>query len=429
MTRTLITGGRLIDPASGLDRSGDVCIADARLLAVGDRPADFSADRTVDARDRLVCPGLIDLAARCGEPGPGHSAGVASEARAAAAAGITTMVCPSDTEPPIDTTSIVEMIRQRAQHANGARVLTVGALTRDLAGEQLAEMASLQAAGCPAVGDGGRAIRDSLVLRRALDYAATLNLPVLLTPADPWLAQAGCMHEGPVATRLGLPGISAAAEAAGLGRVLAIAEDCGAPVHVGRLSSLGALRPLAMSRAAGLSATADVAVTHLFLTEQDAAGFDPRFHLDPPLRGTTDRAALRDAVADGRIQVICSDHTPLDPDDKDGPFESTRAGAAGVDTLLALILRLAADEVFDLHRGLACVTANPAAVLGLEGGRLESGAPADVVVIDPDAPWWCAPENLRSAGAGSPFLGWELTGRATHTFVGGRLVHGPDDSA
>ncbi len=425
MTRIRITGGRLIDPASGLDEIGDVSIANGRLVGVGEPLADFSADHSIDAHGCIVCPGLIDLAARTGEPGPVHAASIAGEAHAAAAAGITTMACPPDTSPPIDSPSIVELIHQRAQRANGARILPIGALTRGLAGEQLAEMASLQAAGCPAVADGGRAIRDSLVLRRALEYAATLQLPVMLTPADPWLAEAGCMHEGSVATRLGLPGVATAAEAAGLGRALAVAEAVGGPVHVGRLSSLAALRPLAMSRESGLPVTADVAIHQLFLTEQDAAEFDSRFHLDPPLRSIMDRDALRKAVGDGRIQVICSDHTPLDPDDKDGPFESTLPGAPGLDTLLPLVLRLVEEDVFDLRRALAAVTLWPAMVLGLDSGRLRNGAPADVIVVDPDAPWWCRPENLRSGGHNSPFLGWELVGRATHTVVDGRLVHGP----
>jgi dihydroorotase len=423
MTRIRIRNARLIDPASGLDRRGDVCIADGVLVGVGEPPADFSAERSIDADGHLVCPGLIDLAARTGEPGPVHGASIATEAHAAAAAGITTLACPPDTGPPIDTPSIVELIHQRAQRADGARVIPIGALTRGLAGEHLAEMASLQAAGCPAVADGGRGVRDSLVLRRALEYAATLQLPVMLTPADPWLAEAGCMHEGSVATRLGLPGIPAAAEAAGLGRVLAVAETVGGPVHVGRLSALAALRPLTMSRDSGLPVTADVAIHQLFLTEQDAAEFDTRFHLTPPLRSTSDRDALRAAVADGRIQVICSDHTPLDPDHKDGPFESARPGASGLDTLLPLVLRLVDEGVTDLHRALASVTIAPAMVLGLDSGRLQVGAPADVIVVDPDTPWWCRPETLRSGGHNSPFLGWELTGRCTHAIVGGRLVH------
>lgn len=427
MSRIRIIGGRLIDPASGLDRVGEVSIADGRLAGVGEPLADFTAERVIDARGRIVCPGLIDLAARTGEPGPVHGANVASEARAAAAAGITALACPPDTRPSIDSPSIVELIHQRAQRAGGARVLPIGALTRGLAGEQLAEMASLQAAGCPAVADGGRAVRDSLVLRRALEYAATLQLPVMLTPADPWLAEAGCLHEGSVATRLGLPGVAAAAEAAGLGRALAVAETVGSPVHVGRLSSLAALRPLAASRESGLPATADVAIHQLFLTEQDAADFDARFHLDPPLRSIVDRQALREAVADGRIQVICSDHTPLDPDDKDGPFESTRPGASGLDTLLSLVLRLVDENLLDLHQALAAVTLAPARVLGLDSGRLQTGALADVIVVDPDAVWWCRPENLRSGGHNSPFLGWELAGRATHTLVGGQLVHEPTE--
>lgn len=428
MTSTLITGARLIDPASRLDRRGALLVVDGRIAELGDvRTTPEEVDRVIAADGRLVCPGLIDLAARTGEPGPGHHASIASEARAAVASGITTMLCPPDTTPVLDATSVIELVHQRAQMAAAARVLPVAALTRGLDGEQLAEMGSLQAAGCPAAADGGHAIRDSLVLRRALEYAATLDLPAMLSPADPWLANGGCLHEGWMATRLGLAGVPAAAEMAGLGRSLAVAEMVGGPVHVGRLSAGAALRPLRQSREAGLPVTADVAITHLFLNEHEAVDFNTAARLDPPLRAMSDRDALRAGVADGTIDVICSDHRPLPADDKDGPFEASQPGASGLDTLLALILRLVDDNVLDLHTALARVTCNPALAMGLDSGRLAIGAPADIIVIDPDAVWWCEPANLRSAGHNSPFLGWEFTGRVSHTLVGGVLRHGATD--
>lgn len=426
MNRLRITGGRLIDPDSGLDTVGDLCLADGVIAAVGHTPDGFTADRTLDATGRIVCPGLIDLSARLGEPGAEHKATIASEARAAAAAGITTLACAPDTSPAIDSPSVVELIHRRATDAAAARVLPVGALTLGLDGEHLAELAALSEAGCPAVSDGGRAIASTTVLRRALDYAATFELPVLLTPADPWLAD-GCVHEGPVATRLGLPGVPSAAESAGLGRTLATASIVGAPVHVGRLSALAALPALRQARAEGGTVSADVAIHQLFFTEQDTAEFDSRFHVRPPLRSTTDREGLRRAVAAGEIQVICSDHTPQDADAKDGPFTGTEPGMSGLDTLLPMVLRLVEDGVLGLADALARVTVAPARVLGLPTGRLADGAPADVCVFDPDAVWWCTGDTLNSRGHNSPFLGWEMTGRATATVVGGRLVHGGDD--
>ncbi len=425
MSRILIGNGRLIDPASGLDETGDVAVADGRIVRLGGRIEDFTPDRRIDASGQWVIPGLIDLSARLREPGATRKADITSESRAAAAAGITTLVMPPDTTPVMDTPSVVELVTHRADITGAARVVPLGALTRELAGEQLSGMAGLAAAGCPALSDGGRPITDSLVLRRALEYASTFSLPCLLTPVDPCLAQ-GCLNEGPTATRLGLPGIPAAAETAGLGRQLAVAGACQARVHFGRLSSADGARLLTTALGENRKLTADVAIHQLFLTDQDAMEYDARFHLDPPLRDIIDREALRQAVADRVIRIICSDHQPHDQDAKDGPFASTASGASGLDTLLALVLRLVEEEVLPLHRALATVTLEPARLLGLEGGRLDEGAAADLVVVDPVAPWFCTGESLRSRGRNSPFLGWEFSARATHTLVAGRLVHQPD---
>ncbi|WP_435103041.1 dihydroorotase [Arhodomonas sp. AD133] len=427
MKRILIRGGRVIDPADGHDAVTDLCIADGLISHRGSAPEDFTPDEIIEASGRVVCPGLIDVGARLGRPGPEHRATVAGEARAAAAAGITTLVCPPDTEPVTDTPPVAELIRRRAAEAGAANVLPVGALTRGLAGEQLAEMAALRGAGCPAVGDGDHPVADTLVLRRALEYATTFDLPVLLTPLDPALGQAGCLHEGPLATRLGLPGIPVAAETAGLARPLALAADGEARVHFTRLSSAASLPYLRQAVADGARVSADVALPQLFLAEQDAAGFDPRFHLRPPLRTTGDRQALRTAVAEGEIAVICSGHHPHGADAKDGPFATTAPGGSGIDTLLPLTLRLVEEGVLPLIDALARITTGPADMLGLPGGRLTEGAPADICLFDPDAVWWCRQETLRSRGHNSPFLGWELTGRATHTIVGGCLVHQGDE--
>ncbi len=422
MSRILITGGRLLDPASGLDETGDVAIADGRIVALGGAIADFTPEQTIDASDQWVMPGLIDLAARLREPGATRKADIASEARAAAAAGITTLVMPPDTDPVMDTPSVVDLVNHRAHQAGAARVVPLGALTRGLAGEQLPGMAALAAAGCPAVSDAGRPLRDGLVLRRALEYASTFSLPAILTPVDPDLGQ-GCVHEGPTATRLGLPGIPVAAETAGLGRQIAIASATRARVHFSRLSSAAGARLFAAARREQREISADVAIHQLFLTDQDLMGYDPRFHVDPPLRDIVDREALRQAVADGVIDIICSDHQPHDRDAKDGPFASTAPGAAGIDTLLPLVLRLVREGVLPLQRALAAVTVTPARLLGLEAGRLETGAVADITVVAQNNPWFCTPETLRSRGHNSPFLGWEFDTRVTHTLVDGHRIH------
>jgi dihydroorotase len=422
LMRIAIRGGRLIDPAHHIDTITDVFIAEGRIAGIGQPPNGFAVEQIIDARDRIVCPGLIDLCARPREPGLAHKATIASETRAAAAAGITTLVCPPDTDPVIDEPSVVELIRRRAKAAGLARVLTLGALTYRLRGERLAEMAALKDAGCVGVGDGGRPVTNTLVLRRALEYAATFDLTVFLTPLDPWLGH-GVAHEGQVATRMGLPGIPAAAETGVLARDLELIRDIGVRVHFGRLSCARSVELVARARADGLPVTADVAVHHLHLTEIDLTGFDSQCHVRPPLRGARDRDALRAGLASGVLGALCSDHQPHEPDAKQAPFGDTEPGVSGLDTLLALSLRLARDETLPLAAVLERLTHGPARILGLDSGHLGVGAPADVCIFDPEADWQVTTDVLRSRGQNSPFLGWELRGRVTHTLLEGRVVH------
>ena len=420
--RIAIRGGRLIDPAHGIDAIRDLYIADGRIAGVGPAPAGFTPDQKIDAHGRIVCPGLIDLCARLREPGQEHKATVASETRAAAAAGITTLVCPPDTDPVIDEPAVVELIRRRAKAAGLARVLTLGALTHRLHGERLAEMAALKEAGCVGVGDGGRPITNTLVLRRALEYAATFDLTVFLTPLDPWLGH-GVAHEGQVATRMGLPGIPAAAETGAMARDLELVRDMGVRVHFGRLSSARSVELVARAQAEGLPVTADVAVHQLHLTEIDLAGFDSQCHVRPPLRGLRDRDALRAGLASGTLGALCSDHQPHEPDAKQAPFGDTEPGISGLDTLLALGLRLARDGVLPLPAVLERLTCGPARILGLDSGHLGVGATADVCIFDLDADWQVTVNTLQSRGQNSPFLGWELQGQVTHTLLEGRVAY------
>lgn len=419
--RTLIQGGRLIDPAHHIDAITDVFIADERIVGIGQSPADFTPDRVIDARERIVCPGLIDLCARLREPGQEHKATIASEASAAAAAGITTLVCPPDTDPVIDEPAVVELIRRRAKAAGQARVLVLGALTHRLRGERLAEMAALQEAGCVGVSDGGYPIANTLVLRRALEYAATFELTAFLTPLDPRLGH-GVAHEGQVATRLGLPAIPVAAETGTLARDLELIRDIGVRVHFGRLSSARSVELVARAQQEGLPVTADVAIHHLHLTEMDLTGFDSRCHVQPPLRSARDRDGLRSGLAGGVLGAVCSDHQPHESDAQQASFGDTAAGISGLDTLLALSMRLAQDQVLPLSALLGRLTCGPARILRVDSGHLGIGALADVCIFDPDRTWSVTAERLRSQGRNTPFLGWELFGQVTQTLVAGRVV-------
>lgn len=422
--RIAIRGGRLIDPAHGLDAVHDLFIADGSIVGVARAPDGFKTDQEIDARNRIVCPGLIDLCARLREPGQEHKATIASETRAAARAGITTLVCPPDTNPVIDETAVIELIRRRAKAAGLARVLTLGALTRGLQGEQLAEMAALKDAGCVGVSNALRPIVNTLVLRRSLEYAATHDLTVFLTPMDFWLSADGCAHDGIVATRLGLTGIPVAAETTIVARDLALIEDIGVRVHFCRLSSARAVELVARAQAQGLPVTADVSAHHLHLTETALDRFDSLCHVQPPLRSTQDRDGLRAGLASGVLSALCSDHQPHEPDAKQVPFSDTEPGISGLDTLLVLGLRLVEDGVLPLSTVIERLTLGPARLLGLKKiGHLGIGATADVCIFDPYHVWSLEVRTMGSRGHNSPFLGWQFRGRVSHTLLAGRLVY------
>lgn len=418
-----ILHGRLIDPAHGIDDRLDLHIDGQTVVAIGDAPAEFAADEVIDARDCVVCPGLVDLAANLREPGYEHKATLASEAAAAASAGITTVLCTPDTNPVIDNSAVVELIHRVARKLGQTRILTIGALTRGLDGEHLAEMAALKDAGCVAVSNVGYPLGSTLVERRALEYASTFGLTVFLRPEDRHLRAGGCVHEGAVSARLGLPGIPSAAESVAVARDLALAEHCDAKVHFRALSTLTAARMLGEAQAAGLKVTADVAAHQLHLTEMDVEGFDAECHVSPPFRTLTDRDALRRAVADGSIAAICSDHQPHEPDAKERPFPETEPGISGLETLLGLTLRLVDEGVVDLSTALARVTSGPADILGLPYGRLGIGSPADVCVFDPEQRWTLYRERMRSAGHNTPFDSWDFPGRVRFTIFNGRVVY------
>jgi dihydroorotase len=418
-----IQGGRVIDPANDVDAVQDVFIDSTGFIAgLGKSPDGFTVERTLDARDRIVCPGLIDLRARLREPGLEHKATMESETRAAVAAGITTLCCPPDTWPVIDTPAMAQMIQSRAWRFGLAFVHPLGALTQSLEGKLLTNMAALEEAGCVGVSNALEPVTDTLVLRRAMEYAATFGLTVHLHAEDPWLRNSGCVHEGEVGTRLGLPGIPEAAETVAVARDLALIEQTGVRAHFCGLTSARAVAMVAEAQKHGLPVTADVTAHHLHLSEHDIGYFNTQCHVRPPLRSTRDRDALREALRSGVIGAVCSDHQPHEPDAKLAPFAESEPGISGLETLLPLTLRLVEEKLLTLREALALLTSRPAEILGVDAGTLSVGATADICIIDPKRPWTLSADQFVSHGQNSPFLGWEFTGRVTHTLVGGEVV-------
>ena len=421
--RIRISGGRVIDPAGGIDAEQEVFIAAGRIAAIGSAPDGFTPDLDIDASGCIVCPGLVDLSARMREPGKEHKATIASESRAAASGGITTLCCPPDTYPVIDTPAVTELIRLRAETTGLTRIVTLGALTRGLAGEQLSEMAALRKAGCVGVSNALLPLANPLILRRAMEYAATFDLTVFLHADDHWLSNGGCAHEGRVATRMGLPGIPEAAETAAVARDLALVQQIGVRAHFCHLTSERAARMVARAQYDGLPVSADVAVPYLYLSEIDISDFNTQCHLIPPLRTVEDRQGLREALRRGTLSAICSDHQPHEPDAKLGPFPATEPGISGLDTLLPLALQLAHEQVLPLSDLLHRLTRGPAEILGLPGGTLASGATADICIFDPERTWVLDTASMCSNGQNTPFMGWEMKGRVIHTLLAGRLVY------
>jgi dihydroorotase len=421
---THIRGGRLIDPASGTDQRADLFIADGKIVGVGDTvPAGFKARTTLDATGCIVCPGLIDLAARLREPGFEYKATLESEMAAAAAGGVTRLACPPDTDPVLDEPGLVEMLTHRARLPEFAHVHPVGALTVQLAGKKLTEMAELSEAGCVAFGQANQAIVDTQVLLHAMNYAATFGFPVWLQAQDPFLAQPGIAHDGEIAARLGLTGIPVAAETIALATLLQLARETGVRLHVTRISSAAGLDMITAARAAGIAVTCDTAVHYLHLCDHDIGYFNPHARLDPPLRAQRDRDALRNGLASGAITAVCSDHTPVDDDGKQKPFSEAEIGATGLELLLPLTLKWAQEMQVPLLTALARITSDPARIMGVAAGRLDIGLPADICVFDPTADFHVTRNNLKSQGKNTPLLGLTLPGRVRYTLIDGHLAY------
>lgn len=418
-----IRNGRVIDPKNGIDRVGTLYVAAGKVAAIGDAPPGWNPNRTIDASGLVVAPGFIDLAARLREPGFEYKATLESEMEAAVAGGVTSLACPPDTDPPLDEPGLVEMLKHRARSLNQAHVYPVGALTVGLAGEELTEMGELSEAGCVAFSQAEAPLVDTQVLLRAMQYAATFGHRVWLRPQDPHLGKGGVAHDGEVATRLGLAAIPSSAETIALAAIFALLRETSVRVHLCRLSTADGVAMVRAAKKDGLAVTCDVAAHHLHLCDVDIGWFDPQCRVVPPLRGTRDRAALRAGLADGTIDAICSDHTPVDDDGKQLPFGEAEPGATGLELLLPLTLKWAAGENVALPVALARITAHPAAILGIDAGHLAVGQPADVCIFDPGADWIVEAKALKSQGKNTPFLGLEVPGRVRATLVGGQVVY------
>ncbi len=426
--KTLIQGARLLNPADGSDQQADIAIATGRIIAVGKVPADFVPQRTVDASGCYVLPGLVDLAVRLREPGQEHARMLESEMHAAVAGGVTSLVCPPDTEPVLDESGLVEMLRFRAARLRQARVFPLGALTRQLKGEVLTEMVELTESGCVGFSQADVTIRNTQVLQRALQYASTFGLTVWLRPEDAWLG-GGVAASGALAQRMGLSGVPVLAETIAIMTIVELMKVTGARVHLCRLSSAAAVELVRQAKADGLPLTCDVSINSLHLTEVDMGYFDSRARLNPPLRQQADRTALRAALADGTIDALVSDHNPIDEDHKVLPFAEAEPGATGVELLLALALKWAQEDGVPLLQAIATVTSRPAGVLGdslgtlaASAGQIVAGGVADLCIWDPAAEWEVTPDELLSQGKYTPFEGMRLQGRVRATVVDGQIA-------
>ncbi len=419
-----IKNGRVVDSAASTLLESDLFLQEGKITGIGSAPKGFKADYTIDVAKHLVMPGLIDCQARLRDPGEPEKANIESETEAAIKNGITSLCIPPDTQPPIDNSATVELIHHRNEmYGHQARVFPIGALTRGLGGDQLSNMASLSTNGCIAFSNARNALANNLVQRRAMDYAAGQQSLVIIQPLDHDLLGNGCAHEGAIATRLGLPAIPEAAETAALAKDLELVVQTGARTHFGQLSCARSVDMIRRAKARGLPISSDCAMHQLFLTDHDIGNFNSNMLTIPPLRSQNDRDALREGIADGTIDCLCSDHQPHEVDAKLKPFPSAEPGISGFDTLLPLALRLVEEDVLALADLIAKLTLNPARIFGLPGGRIGVGEVADLIIVDPEPHWICKAVNFISKGKNTAFEGWDFRGRVTHTLIDGKIVY------
>ncbi len=418
-----ISNGRFIDPANQLDKVTDIYIRDDRIAAIGKQPANFKADKKISAKNLIIIPGLVDLCTRMGEPGQEHKATIKSESDAAVAGGVTSVCCPPDTDPIIDTPAVAELIHQRAQHAAKCHVYPVAAATHGLNGKTLSEMQTLKDIGCIAISNAYAPIVDSEVLRRVMEYAFTVDMTLMLFCEDDSLRNKGTAHEGSMSMSLGLPGIPETAETTAISRAILLAEQSGVKLHVCRISTARGVNLINDAQARGLKISADVSIQHLYFTEQDLANFNSQCHLRPPLRTESDRQALLQGLKDKVISSICSDHQPQNDDAKSVPFSLTEPGASSIEFLLPLALSLENQSGLDLVTLIKTITSNPANVLNIEAGNLAVGHLADLCIFDPNKSVTISRDTMISAGKNTPYQGLTLNNTVIQTIMSGNIVY------
>lgn len=418
-----INHAHIVDPENNVNKVANLYIHNKTIAAVDEKPNDWTADTSIDAKGCYVFPGLVDIATRLREPGQEHKATIASETYAAVSGGITSVVCLPDTEPAINSPAEVELIQQRTNAAGHCHVYVIGALTAKLEGAMLSEMAALKEAGVVGVSNVLKPMANNLVLRRAMEYASSQDLTLFYYPMDHHLAANGCVHEGMSATRMGLKGIPTAAETAAVGSCLALIEQTGVRIHFCRLSTQRALQMLERAKFDGAPVSADISAHQLFLSDIDITDFDGNYHVIPPLRSRTDVAGLRHKLNSEIIVSLCSDHQPHERDAKLAPFASTEPGISALETLLPLALQLVKDDVASLSEIISLLTYKPAKLLNIKAGNLSPGQAADFCICDPALEWQLSADTMYSRGKNTPFLNKKFKGKVTHTFVNGKLVY------
>jgi dihydroorotase len=419
----LIRGGRVIDPASSVDAVQDVLVEDGKVARVGGTLAAPQGATVIDAAGKWVCPGFIDMHVHLREPGQEYKETVATGTRAAAAGGFTAVCCMANTHPVNDNRAVTDYILAKAASEGVVRVYPIGAVTRGLEGKELAELAELAEAGCVAFSDDGKCVMNAELYRRAMEYTLPFGAPLISHAEDHTLSHGGCMNEGVVSTELGLSGIPAAAEDVMVARDIVLAELTGAHVHIAHLSTAGAVRLVRDAKARGLRVTAEVTPHHLLLTEEAVRSWDPNAKMAPPLRTKRDTEALIEALADGTIDCVATDHAPHASSEKEGEFDHAANGIVGLETAVSLLLdRLVRPGLLPVATLVSRLSRDPARLLRLPGGSLGAGAPADLTLIDPDGAVTIDPARFKSKSRNTPFGGWTATGRPWKTIVGGKVV-------
>ncbi len=417
----LIKGGRVIDPGRFVG-TVDVLIDNGKISAIGPNLSAPVEARTIHASGKLVMPGFVDLHVHFREPGFEYKETIQSGSAAAVAGGFTTVCCMPNTNPVNDNQAVTEFMLERSRLAGLANVLPIGAITKGSEGKELAEIGDLRRSGCVAISDDGKPVMNSLVMRRAMEYALAFDLAVVDHCEDLHLAEGGCMNEGLISTELGLPGIPAAAEDVMVARNLSLSELTGARLHLAHISTAGSVRMVREAKGRGIQVTAEACPHHFMLTEELVRGYNTHAKMNPPLRTWTDVHAIKEGLRDGTIDVIATDHAPHATQEKQQDFTEAPFGIVGLETALPLTLGLVEEGVLSLEQAVQKLTSAPAAAFGLNKGTLAVGADADVVIVDQYEQWEVDPSKFRSKSRNTPFAGWKVKGRVTVTIVGGRVV-------